>query len=94
MLPSRSLLRHSASVLRDEPTGGWRALLADETRRAKLAIRAAVVGLSSSGASRRSSRWHPDVVGIAVFAVYVLVLAVVIVMAMINVKEQRARRER
>jgi hypothetical protein len=78
-----------------ERTGGWRVRLADKARRTQLATSAGIVALGLQllllvGVLDGTPIW----VRIVVFAMYALLVAVVLIMAVLNVKEQRAGRER
>ena len=79
----------------NERTGGWRALLADKAHRTHLATSAGIIALSLQvlllvGVLDGTPTW----VQIAVFATYAFMVAFVLAMAFLTVKEQRARRER
>jgi peptidoglycan/LPS O-acetylase OafA/YrhL len=86
---------YSSDVHGIERTGGWRALAANKARRVQLAMSAGIVALGLQllllvGVLDGTPTW----VQIIVFAIYALLVAVVLVMAVLNVKEQRTRRER
>jgi hypothetical protein len=88
-------LGHPADVPGMKRTGGWRASLTDKARRTRLAVSAAVVALALQllllvGVFDDTPTW----VQIVVFMVYALLVAIVLTMAVLNVKDQRASRER
>jgi membrane protein implicated in regulation of membrane protease activity len=76
-------------------TDVWRASSTDKARRTQLAVSAGILALSLQllllvGVLDGAPTW----VQIVVFTVYVLLIAVVLTMAILNLEEQRASQER
>ncbi len=76
-----------------ERTGDWRSLLADRARRTQLATSATIVALSLLvlrlvGVLDDTSAW----VQVVLYVALVLAVAFLLVMAVLDLKEQRARR--
>ncbi len=86
---------HSADVPGMKRTDVWRASSTDKARRTQLAVSAGILALSLQllllvGVLDGAPTW----VQIVVFTVYVLLIAVVLTMAILNLEEQRASQER
>jgi peptidoglycan/LPS O-acetylase OafA/YrhL len=82
-------------VPRVERTAGRRVSLADRARRTRVATSAGIGALSLQllllvGVLDGTPTW----VRIVAFTIYALLVAVVLVMAVLDVEEQRVRRER
>ncbi len=85
---------HPAHVPGMKRTDGWRDSLTNKARRTRLAMSAGILALSLQlllvvGVLDGAPTW----VRLVVFTVYVVLIAVVLTMAVLDLKEQRASRE-